>query len=141
MNICVCGHLEEQHEHLICKIIHCGCTLFTEMTPITVPLARSGSPEFYALLEQMSSIHSKKSHDYAQASNPFSNFERAGTIASWFTDPVDIAFAVLIGVKLARLAELSTGKIPNNESIEDTHLDGATYMTLWAAYKKHKANG
>jgi hypothetical protein len=98
---------------------------------------RNGSPEFYKLLERMADIHDKKSHDYAMASNPFSNFERAGEIASWFKHPVDIAFGALIGVKLARMAELTAGgKIPNNESLDDTQLDLATYAGLWAAWRK-----
>lgn len=99
---------------------------------------KNGSPEFYNLLVKMADIHDRKSHDYAMASNPFSNFERSGQIASWFKNPVDISFATLIGVKLARLAELSnTDKTPNNESLDDTFLDLATYAALWAAYRKH----
>lgn len=106
------------------------------MSPI-----ENGSPEFYRILNEMENIHRLKSYDYAQQSNPFSNFERSGLIASWFKNPVDIAFASLIGVKLARLAELSSSnKTPNNESVADTHLDLATYCALWAAYKKSQYN-
>lgn len=102
-----------------------------------IKMERNGSPEFYKIIEQMADTHSRKSHDYAMASNPFSNFERAGEIASWFKHPVDIAFAALIGVKLARMAELTaSGKVPNNESLDDTQLDLATYSGLWAAWRK-----
>lgn len=103
------------------------------------PKEKNGSPEFYELLKQMEDIHSRKNYDYAQVNNPFSNFERAGALASWFANPYDKAFVILIGVKLARLAELSNGKIPNNENINDTHIDLANYCTLWAAYRKTQA--
>lgn len=118
----------------------CEFTKKCTYSPLGVILMekKNGSPEFYKLLEDMAAIHNKKSHDYAMESNPFSNFERAGLIASWFTHPVEIAFAALIGVKLARLAELSNGKTPNNESVADTQLDLATYAALWGAWKKTK---
>ena len=53
---------------------------------------------------------------------------------------VDTVFAVLGGVKAARLVELqSTGKTPNFESIEDNMLDAAVYPTLRLAYyRKNK---
>lgn len=143
---CYASPLDVCHNTLRCTQLG-KCAYERELDKIQVPEGyeemeykkRNGSPEFYKLLEAMGDIHDKKSHDYAMASNPFSNFERAGEIASWFKNPVDIAFAALIGVKLARLAELSnTGKEPNNESVEDTHLDLATYCALWAAYKKEE---
>ena len=43
-------------------------------------------------------------------------------------------------VKIARLSELrGKGKTPNNESIADTHLDLATYATIWGSYDGWKA--
>jgi len=94
-------------------------------------------PEFFDLLEQMKAIHVKKNADYASESSPFSNFKRAAIISDWFTDPVDKVFATLIGVKLARLAELlQFGRISNNESTDDSFLDVTTYMALWASYRK-----
>lgn len=93
-----------------------------------------GVPEFLELLEQSKSIHLKKRHDYAAEDNPFSNFERSSIIMSWFNDPVDKAFANLVGTKLARLAELRNGKTAKNESIFDTCLDLFTYCGLWGAY-------
>jgi hypothetical protein len=48
---------------------------------------------------------------------------------------VDAVFAVLIGIKKARLRELlRSGKTPNNESIADTRTDLAMYAALWASY-------
>jgi hypothetical protein len=93
------------------------------------------------ILSRIQSIHSRKNHDYASENNPFSNFERSGELASWFKNSTDKSFAVLIGVKLARLAELTSGnKSANNESIDDSFLDLCTYCVLWMAYNQSKKN-
>lgn len=91
------------------------------------------SPRFNRLLQQMAQLHAAKNHDYAKDSDPFSNFREAALVADGF-EGLDAVFAVLIGVKLARLRELTrSGKTPNNESIADTRLDLAMYAALWAA--------
>ena len=97
------------------------------------------NPTFTALLTEMQSTHDRKSKDYAQDGNVYSNFELAGKLGAMFSDPVDIAFAVLIGVKLARLGELKgNGKTPNNEGIADTHLDMSVYSALWTSWERDK---
>lgn len=94
------------------------------------------NPRFDAQLERMAEIHNRKSHDYARDDNAFSNFEYAALVAQPFTDPVDRVFATMIGIKLARLAELTAaGKEPQNESLRDTFDDLATYAALWASYE------
>ena len=93
-------------------------------------------PEFIELLDASKAIHLKKNQDYANADNPFSNFERAAELISWFSNKTDKAFMGLIGNKLARIAELSDGRIPNNESLDDSFLDLLTYVGLWGAYVK-----
>lgn len=94
------------------------------------------NPKFDAQLARMAEIHNRKSHDYATAENPYSNFEYAAQVAREFTDPMDRVFATMIGIKLARIAELtSAGKDPQNESIRDTFDDLATYAALWASYE------
>lgn len=85
-------------------------------------------------------IHYKKNHDYASEDNPFSNFERAAIIASWFTKPIDQVFASLVGIKLARAAELCNGTTPNNESLNDTFMDQTNYSGLWGAWHIMEAN-
>jgi hypothetical protein len=93
------------------------------------------NPKFHGLLRDMAEMHDRKNNDYASAGNPYANFEFAGQLAAGFTAPVDIAFATLIGVKLARLIELKgKGKTPRNESIQDSFLDLAVYAALWASY-------
>lgn len=92
------------------------------------------NPRFADLLSEMGNLHDKKNADYAQDGNPLSNFEEAAHVAEGFTG-VDAVFAALIGVKLARLRELTrAGKTPNNESIADTRTDLAMYAALWASY-------
>jgi hypothetical protein len=92
------------------------------------------SPKVPLILSRIEAIHNRKNADYSQEGNPFSNFERAAILGSWFNDPVDKVFAILLGIKLARMAELSNGKTPNNESLEDSFLDHDTYSVLWHAY-------
>lgn len=91
------------------------------------------------ILARIQAIHTRKNHDYAQDGNPFSNFERAAELASWFKHEHDKVFVTMLGIKLARLAELtSSGKTPNNESVDDTFLDFCTYGVLWMAYNQTK---
>lgn len=92
------------------------------------------NPVFNSLLDRMRQLHFSKNADYASDGNPYSNFEQAAQVAAGFSG-VDAVFAALIGVKLARLRELtSAGKTPNNESIDDTRTDLAMYAALWASY-------
>jgi hypothetical protein len=90
------------------------------------------NPKFHAALKRMAEIHDKKSADYATSTDRYSNFKEAAATAGVTVDDV---FAVLIGIKLARLKELiKAGKTPNNESIQDTRLDLAVYSVLWLSY-------
>lgn len=92
------------------------------------------NPAFTGLLERMAELHDRKNHDYASDADPLSNFKEAAEVARGFTG-VDAVFASLIGVKLARLRELTaTAKTPNHESIADTRTDLAMYAALWASY-------
>ena len=92
----------------------------------------ANNPKFHALLAQMAELHDKKNADYAHDGNPYSNFEQAAATAGC---SVNTVFAVLIGIKLARLQVLlTTGKEANNESIQDSRLDLAVYSALWASY-------
>lgn len=94
-------------------------------------------PDFLKLLDEMKIIHEKKNQDYASEENPFSNFEFAADLAHDFTG-VNAVFVTLIGVKLARLAQLlaPSSRAPNNESIDDTMLDLCVYSGLWKCWVK-----
>jgi len=93
--------------------------------------------DFANLLNEMARIHVKKNRDYAEDTNRYSNFEYAAQVAEPFTG-VDKVFATMIGIKLARMAELKKGKTPNFESLTDSHLDESVYSTLWASYNALK---
>lgn len=101
-------------------------------------LVSSKNKLFDDCLQEMAIIHSRKSKDYSNLVNPYSNFEYAALIAEPFTDPVDKVFAVLFGIKLARIAELrKAGRLVHNETVEDSFKDFATYSTIWwSRYKK-----
>jgi hypothetical protein len=92
------------------------------------------NPRVDMLLEELRALHFSKNSDYARDDDPLSNFTEAAQVAEGFTG-VDAVFASLLGVKLARLRELTrAGKTPNHESIADTRKDLAMYAILWAAY-------
>jgi hypothetical protein len=91
----------------------------------------------------MRDIHNKKSHDYANSRDRFSNFRIAALIAGV---SVDTVFRVMDGIKIARLIELlDSKKKPKNESIFDSILDKATYDTLrlafWIEQNENRSRG
>lgn len=95
------------------------------------------SPEFYGVLTTIASLHLKKNQDYADKSHRYSNFTYAATMAEPFINPVDKVFATMIGIKMARLAELiDTGKTANNESVKDTFDDLVNYSAIWNSWRR-----
>lgn len=89
-------------------------------------------PEFEQTLQTMLKIHESKNIDYANESNPFSNFDLSEQGLKLFPNPRDGAFAWPIFTKLARLSVLMNGKDkPNNESVQDSLIDIANYTILW----------
>jgi len=88
--------------------------------------------EFEDTLQKMLEVHKSKSQDYADPSNPFSNFDVSHYILSLFNEDRDKTFVWPIANKLARLATLlNSNNQPNNESIEDSLIDCANYFILW----------
>lgn len=98
------------------------------------------NPTFLRLVDEMADLHHRKNADYARDDNPYSNFEFAAAIAAEFTDPVDRVFATMLGIKLARLGQLlGAGKVPNNESADDTMRDLTVYAAIWTAWRRDQA--
>lgn len=88
------------------------------------------------ILVNASAIMDAKGPDYTSnpSLNQHENFERAAIIASWFSQDRDKPYAILIGVKIARLASLlSSGRKPNNEPLLDTFIDLVNYSALWGS--------
>jgi hypothetical protein len=86
------------------------------------------------VVKEIAELHDRKNSDYAADDNPYSNFEFAAAVAKDFADPVDRVFATMMGIKLARLAQLRSGKDPLNEPVADTFRDLANYAVIWASY-------
>jgi hypothetical protein len=130
-------------ERIVCFNCSKGFAVTLEMThselmPRTTPV-RNGSPVFYAILEEMGKLHSRKSYDYASSENPYGNYEFAGQMSQLFDNSKDAGFVGRIGEKLFRLANLeNNGKYPNNESIQDTETDLCVIMTLWIASRRER---
>lgn len=93
---------------------------------------------FIELCDSSKELHQRKNDDYADESNKFFNFEVQAQFIKWFEKcgTGDQAFASIIGLKVARLANLM-GKetAPNNESIEDNFKDLFVYVGLWYAWQ------
>jgi hypothetical protein len=77
--------------------------------------------------ERMRSIITSKREDYANDVDVLINFKRAGIAAG---GSAAINILNLMGTKIARIAELTKGKVPNHESVEDSLLDLANYCFL-----------
>ncbi len=89
------------------------------------------NPKFDRFVQIAVDTHHAKNHDYAEDSNPYSNFEFAARFADV---PVNTVFDVMIGIKQARLLVLRQGREPLNESIQDSEKDLAIYAMLKASY-------
>lgn len=87
---------------------------------------RHGDPRFYALLEEIAELHSRKNHDYAKTTEPLSNFNRAKDLG------VEPWRGVLIRMsdKWSRIEQLAGGKIAKNESLRDSLVDLAVYALI-----------
>jgi len=94
---------------------------------------------FHELLGRASQLHDKKSHDYASEIDPYGNYHFAGKLAKLFDNFEDVGFVGRLGEKLYRLANLeNSGKVPLNETVEDTELDLIVIMVLWMADRKDR---
>lgn len=87
-------------------------------------------------------ITKSKAHDYASM-DVLSNFKSVSNAAKELgidvNTPTGYALFMVV-LKLARLGNLiSAGKTPNNESIDDSFLDGINYFKLaYCCYKEEK---
>ena len=89
-------------------------------------------PGVIETFEKLKGLHRRKNEDYAGDRGPFYNFEFADYFSSLFQNTRDKVYAVIVGIKLARLTIVLT-KRPENESAEDTFDDTITYITIWKA--------
>jgi hypothetical protein len=94
---------------------------------------------FHELLGRASQLHDRKSHDYASDDDRYGNYHFAGKLAKLFENYEDSGFVGRLGEKLYRLANLdNNGKVPLNETVEDTELDLIVIMVLWMSDRKDR---
>lgn len=92
--------------------------------------------------EDIINVTKSKAHDYA-GKDVLSNFKRVSVAASELeidvSTPTGYALFMVV-LKLCRLGNLlGSGKTPNNESIDDSFLDGINYFKLaYCCYKESK---
>jgi hypothetical protein len=89
----------------------------------------------HGVLSDMAALVESKANDYADDENVYSNFEGSARLTGRTVDEV---FHVILGIKMERLRQLMTGKVPNHESIEDTLMDAANYFALWLGYRRQE---
>lgn len=84
------------------------------------------NPKFDALIEELKALHEAKNHDYAHDGDPLSNFKRAASLG------VEPWRGVLVRMsdKWSRIEQLSSGKVPKNESLRDSLIDLSAYALL-----------
>lgn len=87
------------------------------------------------VLRDMERTVASKAHDYADNTDVYSNFRGAAKVANVSEEQV---FQTLIGIKVERLRQLTSGKEPNHEGIEDTLLDLANYAALWLGFRREQ---
>lgn len=92
---------------------------------------------FCIILAELLELHEKKSYDYAQQDNVYSNFEKA---AEFSGVDVETCFRIWLGTKMARIIELTSGKTAKNESLDDTIRDNAIYSILWLCWRRIHLN-
>src|SRR4051812_27218090 len=95
----------------------------------------SRNPHYLKLVQELTEIHERKNTDYASADDPYSNFIYADMMMEPFKNyPVHRVFVALLGVKLARMSQLLSGRTPLNESLADSFRDEPNYNLIWASY-------
>lgn len=92
------------------------------------------NPNMLIAMCKIAHIHNKKSADYAEADDPFSNFRKTALSTEL---PIDKVFHLFIATKLNRIINLlKQDKVPSNESLNDSIIDLATYAVLYLAWQE-----
>jgi hypothetical protein len=106
-------------------------------------MEKSKQIELYQQIdEKILKVASSKAHDYA-TQDVLHNFKTVSAAAKELglnvTDPTNYALFMVL-LKIARISNLiNNNKWPNNESIDDSFLDGINYFKLaYCNYKDRK---
>lgn len=91
------------------------------------------------IFERCAPLLASKAHDYAREDDFHTNFKTASMLATEFPDDYK-SYAVLIGVKLARIAQLLQKGETKHESVEDSFVDCLNYVALmYERYMEERA--
>lgn len=100
------------------------------MEKVTITSTRMTEPgsvhkdPFHQVLDEMYSLHARKSHDYGTDSDPLANFRGSSQwgVAPW------VGALIRAQDKMYRLQRAADGVHLRNESVEDSLIDGAMYF-------------
>jgi hypothetical protein len=84
------------------------------------------NPKFNALVDEILALHDRKSSDFSEDQDPLSNFKRA---AKFGVSPFK-GVLVRLSDKWSRIEQLTSGKVPKNESLRDSLIDNAVYSLI-----------
>ena len=100
---------------------------FVEMRNAVVrAMGNTGSPEFEAVINEVLDMHRRKGADYGTKDDFFANVSAS---ANWGINPW-VGAMVRVSDKVARLQSAAKGSTLQNEGIEDSLLDIATYAII-----------
>ena len=99
-------------------------------------MSYQGHPEFYKIVEELKDLHSKKTIQYGNESNPLGNFERASKICEKLLNPniknKKLAYLlVLVAKQLDCIYDIiGERKTDTVEEVEDKFKDIAIYSII-----------
>lgn len=105
----------------VCLKERCKCS-----TVIGTAHPRNGDPRFYRLIDEIASLHARKSQDYAPGADPLANFKASAGVG---VRPYSGILTRLLD-KWGRIATAAKGGALLNESLRDSHIDSAVYHLL-----------
>lgn len=86
----------------------------------------AGDPRFHRILDEMRALHAKKSADYGQGEDPLANVRASQD----FGVPAWVGTMIRANDKVIRIKSMATKGSLQNESLEDSFIDLASYAIL-----------
>lgn len=96
------------------------------MESVVRAMESKGSPEFEAVVKEVLDMHRRKGADYGTKDDFFANVSAS---ANWGIEPW-VGAMMRVSDKVARLQSAAKGSTLQNEGIEDSLLDIATYSII-----------
>ncbi len=86
----------------------------------------NGDPRFHRILNEMRDLHCKKSADYGQGQDPLANVKASAE----FGVPAWVGTMIRANDKVIRIKSMAVKGNLQNESLEDSFIDLASYAIL-----------